>query len=48
MSHPETATALREAVDRYLEEIEPIWDTDDIELDALRLNQLRALGYKIE
>lgn len=45
---PETATALREAVDRYLEETEPSWDTDAIELDTLRLNQLRALGYKIE
>ena len=45
---PETAAVLREAVEEYLEASVPAWEATDIELDEMRLNQLRALGYKIE
>ena len=45
---PERAKAMREVVDRYLEDTETNWDATEIQLDEMRLNQLRALGYKIE
>ena len=45
---PEAAAVLREAVNAYLEESRPGWDATNIQLDEMRLNQLRALGYKIE
>lgn len=45
---PEVAEDLRAQIDAFLEDTEPAWQTLDIELDAMRLNQLRALGYKID
>jgi arylsulfatase A-like enzyme len=35
-------------VARYLDESEPPWQASNVEIDDLMLNQLRALGYKIE
>jgi arylsulfatase A-like enzyme len=46
--HPELAEELRAEIATFLENNEPAWETMDIELDEMRLNQLRALGYKIE
>ena len=45
---PEVAEDLRAQIDAFLEDTEPAWQTLDIELDTMRLNQLRALGYKID
>ena len=45
---PEVAEELRAQIDKFLDENEPEWQTLDIELDEMRLNQLRALGYKVE
>ena len=38
-----------EWIDRYLNDSEPPWGVESptIEVDELRLNQLRALGYRV-
>jgi hypothetical protein len=38
-----------ERIDRYLNDSEPPWEAESptIEVDELRLNQLRALGYRV-
>jgi arylsulfatase A-like enzyme len=45
---PSIREAYRAELDAYAQEAEPPWTTDEVELDELMLNQLRALGYKIE
>jgi arylsulfatase A-like enzyme len=47
-SDPALSDALREQIDSYLAEPGPTWATEEVELDEMMLNQLRALGYKIE
>ena len=48
LKEAETASILRDAAVDYLEEVTPDWDTNEIELDRMKLDQLRALGYKID
>ena len=47
---PDTAKRMREWVDAYAADAGTPWGTppDEVELDELRLNQLRALGYVID
>jgi arylsulfatase A-like enzyme len=45
---PEVAEALRGEISSFLEETQPSWEAKSVELDEMRLNQLRALGYKID
>jgi arylsulfatase A-like enzyme len=45
---PELAEELSGRIDEFRDGNEPVWETEEIELDEMRLNQLRALGYKIE
>lgn len=48
--NPDVADQLREAARSYLEtEVPPPWgdDAPTVELDAMQLNQLRALGYEL-
>jgi arylsulfatase A-like enzyme len=48
-SDPEASASLRALVDAYLEGATSPWGVEvkEVELDALRLEQLRALGYVI-
>ena len=48
-SEPELAKKLRAEADNYLT-LTPSWgtDTETLEMDEMQLNQLRALGYKID
>jgi len=47
---PERAVALREEVEEYAEQARNPWGQEpaEVELDQMRLNHLRALGYVIE
>jgi arylsulfatase A-like enzyme len=47
---PQAADSLRALVEQYVADAKPSWGAPprEIELDELRLNQLRALGYVIE
>ncbi len=47
---PQAAEPLLALVERYRADAKPSWDAPprEVELDELRLNQLRALGYAIE
>lgn len=47
---PEVAAPLREAVSAYTGRAKSPWgvEPDEVELDAMRLDQLRALGYVIQ
>ena len=47
---PEQAGPLREAATSYMRDAETPWgvEAEEVELDAMRLDQLRALGYVIE
>lgn len=47
-SEPALRDELRKQIDAYLAEPGPTWTTEEVELDEMMLNQLRALGYKIE
>jgi arylsulfatase A-like enzyme len=49
-SDPETAVRLRALVDGYARSTKPPWGVAprEVELDELRLNHLRALGYVVE
>lgn len=49
-ARPEVLAELGELVDRYFESPPAPWgeETPEIELDQMELNQLRALGYKID
>jgi len=49
-ARPEDAARLKGEIDHYLENAEPPWGAAPgvVELDEMKLNQLRALGYKIE
>jgi len=46
---PPELKPMAEAIDRYLRNSRPPWSVESptIELDELRLNQLRALGYRV-
>ncbi len=46
---PPALEPMAERIDRYLVESEPPWrvDSPTVEVDELRLNQLRALGYRV-
>ena len=45
---PDDVRALRDLADAYLATPEPSWGApDETELDEMRLNQLRALGYVV-
>ena len=48
--HPAVAARLRARVDAHLAEAEPPWEggAPEVELDDLMLQQLRALGYKLD
>lgn len=46
-AHPEMREELAEKVDAYLES-GPVWTSEPVELDEMRKNQLRALGYVLE
>ncbi|HEX9813400.1 MAG TPA: sulfatase [Myxococcota bacterium] len=47
--NPPRLQPMAEQVDRYLKDSRPPWGVESptIEIDALRLNQLRALGYRV-
>jgi len=45
---PDLREELRAEIAAYVQGGEPRWRTEEIELDEMMLNQLRALGYKIE
>jgi arylsulfatase A-like enzyme len=45
---PEVADEFAAEIDLYLEDADIPWATRNVELDDLMLNQLRALGYKVE
>jgi arylsulfatase A-like enzyme len=47
-SRTDLADEMREVIEAYSDSGEPPWRPDEVELDSLMLNQLRALGYKIE
>jgi arylsulfatase A-like enzyme len=46
---PRDLQSMLERIDRYRKDSEPPWGVESptIEVDALRLNQLRALGYRV-
>ena len=44
---PEKLEELRAVLEEYGEEVVVWGDTPEVELDEMRLNQLRALGYEI-
>jgi hypothetical protein len=48
--NPEIVAQLREIADAYLAGPPPPWGEDgmSVEIDEMTLNQLRALGYKID
>ncbi len=47
--NPPELQPMLERIDRYLKDSEPPWGVESptIEIDELRLNQLRALGYRV-
>lgn len=47
--NPPQLQPMLERIDRYLKDSEPPWGVESptIEIDELRLNQLRALGYRV-
>ena len=47
--NPPELQSMIERIDRYLKDSEPPWGVESptIEVDELRLNQLRALGYRV-
>jgi arylsulfatase A-like enzyme len=47
--NPSELQPMREWIDRYLKNSEPPWGVESptVEVDALQLNQLRALGYRV-
>lgn len=45
---PEVAEAMSAEIDEFIETGQPAWEVSPVELDRMKLNQLRALGYKIE
>ena len=47
---PERAVALREKAEQYLADATSPWGSDphEVELDEMKLEQLRALGYVIK
>jgi arylsulfatase A-like enzyme len=47
--NPQELQPMIERIDRYLNDSEPPWGAESptIEVDELRLNQLRALGYRV-
>jgi hypothetical protein len=47
--HPPQLQPMLERIDRYRRDSEPPWGVESptIEVDELRLNQLRALGYRV-
>lgn len=45
---PERARILGERVEAYLEQSEPPWRPEEVEIDDMNLRQLRALGYVVE
>jgi len=48
--HPDEAASYRSAAERYHETTQPPWGAaaGTVELEEMQLNQLRALGYKVE
>ena len=48
LEEPEVAERLLGEIEDYLENSEPAWEHKEVELNEMRLNQLRALGYKID
>jgi arylsulfatase A-like enzyme len=47
-ANPDLTDDLRSEIDAYLADDERPWNPQDVELDDLMLNQLRALGYEIK
>jgi arylsulfatase A-like enzyme len=49
-THPEETAKLRELIDGYVAKSDSPWGVEpaEVELDEMRLNQLRALGYVIK
>jgi hypothetical protein len=50
MERPEDGERLQGEIEAYLRDASPPWSSGvpEVELDDMMLNQLRALGYKVD